>query len=126
MINFTIRYPPTKAGKKQWNKEYGLNAYYTGKHWAKRKKDAEYWHSLTRYEMDLQGVRKTPFENPVIISFYWNDNLDCSNHAAMAKMIEDALKGRVIQDDSRKWVQGIEHYFHDKEYIGIAVRECKE
>lgn len=126
MLVFTIRYPPSKEGKKQWNKEYGLNAYYSGKHWAKRKKDVDYWHKLTRFEMNAQNVRKTPFENPVIISFYWNDNLDCSNHAVMAKMIEDAMKGRLIKDDSRKWVQGIEHYFHSANYIGVVVRECKE
>lgn len=120
---FTIRYPPTKAGRAEWSKRYGLNAYYAGKHWSVRKRDAEYWHGLTVAEMNLQKVRKRPFENPVIITFYWNDRLDCSNHSAMAKMIEDAMRGRVIQDDSRKWVRGIEHYFHDKNEIKIVVRE---
>lgn len=73
--------------------------------------------------MSAQKVRKTPFKNPVIITFYWNDNLDCSNHAVMAKMIEDAMKGRLINDDNRKWVKGIEHYFHDKDSIKVVVRE---
>ena len=123
---FIIPYPKTPAGKKQWTKTYGLNAYYAGKHWAQRKKDAEYWHTLTRYEMERQKVRKKPFEKPVIISFYWNDRLDCSNHAIMGKMIEDGIKGRIIQDDSRRWVKGIEHYFSDDDFIRVVIREMQE
>lgn len=38
---FTIPYPPTKKGKAMWSRQYGMNAYYSGKHWAQRKKDAE-------------------------------------------------------------------------------------
>ncbi len=123
--SFIIKYPKTAAGKKQWSKNYGLNAYYAGKHWAQRKKDAEYWHRLVRSEMDMQKVRKFPFKNPVIITFYWNDRLDCSNHAAMAKMIEDAMKGRIIKDDSRAWVKGNEHYFHDEDYIRVVIEEIR-
>ena len=120
---FIIPYPDTKAGKSQWSKRFGLNAYYSGKHWSVRKRDAEYWHFLTRSEMQRQNVRKRPFKNAVVISFYWNDRLDCSNHAAMGKMIEDAMRGVVIQDDNRKWVKGIEHYFHDEDYIRVVLRE---
>lgn len=122
-VKFTIPYPATKNGRKFWAAEYGLNAYYSGKHWSQRKQDAQYWHMLTRAAMDRSKVQRKPFENPVIISFCWNDNLDLSNHAAMAKMIEDAMKGRVIKDDNRRHVQGIEHYFHDKDFIGVIVRE---
>lgn len=121
--SFIIPYPKTASGKKQWSKNYGLNKYYAGVHWAVRKRDAEYWHRLARAEMERQKIRKYPFENAVILSFYWNDRLDCSNHAAMAKMIEDAMKGRLIQDDSRRFVKGIEHYFHDEDCIRIVVRE---
>ena len=122
-ITFIIPYPKTKEGKARWNRQFGLNAYYSGKHWAIRKKDAEYWHHIVRDDMKLQKVRNFPFENPVIITFYWNDRLDCSNHAVMAKMIEDAMKGYVIKDDSRRYVRGIEHYFHDEDYIRVVVRE---
>lgn len=124
--SFEIRYPPTAAGKRQWAKWYGLNAYYAGKHWAQRKKDAEYWHSLTTAEMNLQKVRRFPFKNPVVITFYWNDNLDCSNHALMGKMIEDAMRGRVIQDDNRKWVKGIQHFFHNKDCIRVEITEVEQ
>lgn len=121
-----IPYPKTAAGKKQWNQRYGLNAYYSGKHWSKRKEDATYWHMLTRSAMNKQKTRRIPFEKPVVISFLWNDRLDCSNHAVMGKMIEDALKGRVIRDDSQKWVRGVEHYFHEEECIKIIIREVGE
>ena len=118
-----IYYPKTAAGKKQWNREYGLNAYWAGKHWTKRKKGAEYWHRLVRSEMERQKVRRMPFTNAVIITFYWNSRLDIGNNAAMAKMIEDALKGVIIEDDSRKYVKGIEHYFHGEDFIRVVVRE---
>lgn len=121
--SFVIPYPKTDSGKKQWSKQYGLNAYYAGKHWSKRKEDAEFWHRLVWVEMCKQDVRRKPFENPVVITYYWNDRLDCSNHAVMAKMIEDAMRGRVIHDDSRRWVKGNEHYFHDKPYIGVVITE---
>ena len=66
-VMFKIDYPPSKAGKTAWNRRYGLNAYYAGKHWAVRKKDAEYWHTITR-----AAVREY-IKKPVIL-----DNL---NHA---------------------------------------------
>ncbi len=120
---FRIPYPQTKAGQKQWTKNYGMNAYYAGKHWSIRKRDADFWHQLVRSCLDGQEVRRTPFKKPVIISFWFNDRLDCSNHGVMIKMIEDGMKGRLIQDDSRKYVKGIECYFHDEDYIKVEVRE---
>ena len=89
---FRIAYPKTGAEKKKWAKEYGMNAYYAGKHWALRKKDAELWHWLTLAAMNAQGIRRTPFKLPVAVTFYWNDRLDIDNHAIMGKMIVDAMK----------------------------------
>ena len=122
-VSFIIHYPPTAAGMRQWAKHYSLNAYYSGKSWPLRRKDADYWHSLTHAEMARQKIRRKLFENPVKITMYFNDGLDCSNHAAIFKMIEDALKGRIIKDDSRKWVVGNEMYFHDQNYIRVVVKE---
>lgn len=122
---FKIPYPKSKAGQKQWAKEYGLNAYYAGKHWSKRKRDAEFWHTLTRACMDGQGVRRVPFMRPVVITLHYNDRLDIDNHAVMGKMIVDAMKGRVIEDDNRRWLKGVCHYFHDEDYISVEVREIK-
>ena len=60
-IVFEIPYPPTKAGRTAWSKLYGLNAYWTGKHWSQRKKDAEYWHCSACLEMYAKPseVRRT-------------------------------------------------------------------
>lgn len=121
-----IPYPKSPSEKKRWNKEYGMNAYYAGKHWSKRKDDAQFWHAITRAAMSKAQVRRRPFEKPVVITFFWNDRLDCSNHAVMAKMIEDALVGRLINDDSRRWVKGIEHYWHDEDYIKVIVQEVEQ
>lgn len=120
---FRIPYPKTKAGQKQWSKEYGMNAYYAGKHWSQRKRDAEFWHMMVRSCMNSQNVRSVPFKRPVIITFHWNDRLDIDNHAIMGKMIVDAMKGRVIEDDSRRWLKGVSHFFHDEDYIGVEIRE---
>ncbi len=118
-----IPYPKTAAGKKHWAKEYGLNAYYAGKHWSRRRDDAAFWHEMVRNAIIQQGVRKTPFQGPVVLRFTWNDRLDLSNHAVMAKMIEDALRGWVIRDDSRKYVKAILHDWGDQDYIRVEIAE---
>lgn len=123
--SFRIYYPKSKAEAKRWNSQYGMNAYYGGKHWSERKKDAEFWHLLTRSAMNKQEVRRKPFEKPVEISFLWNDKLDLDNHAVMGKMIVDGMKGRLINDDSRTWLKGIYHGFHDEDYILVQIREVK-
>lgn len=123
--SFRIYYPTSKAEMKRWAKEYGMNAYYAGKHWSIRKRDAEFWHLLTRSAMNKQEVRRKPFEKPVEISFLWNDKLDLDNHAVMGKMIVDGMKGRLINDDSRTWLKGIYHGFHDEDYILVQIREVK-
>jgi hypothetical protein len=121
---FKISYPKSKAGQKHWSKEYGMNAYYAGKHWSARKRDAEFWHMMVRSCMNDQDVRRVPFKRPVVITFHWNDRLDLDNHAVMGKMIVDAMKGRLIQQDSRKWVKGVSHAFHDRgDFIWVEVRE---
>lgn len=122
-MKFIIPYPNTKEGRKHWAKEYGLNAIYAGKHWAKRKKDSEFWHYLVTVELKRQGVERKLFKSPVKITFYWHDNLDIDNHAYMGKMIADALKGYLIQDDNKKHYTQVTHKFHDEDYIKIEVTE---
>ena len=121
--SFRIYYPSSSSEKKKWNKKYGMNAYYSGKPWQLRRQDAEFWHLLTRSALNRQEARRTPFEKPVEISFLWNDRLDIDNHAIMGKMIVDALKGRLINDDSRRWLKGVCHYFHEEDYILVQIRE---
>lgn len=120
---FRIPYPKHQAEQKRWNKQFGMNAYYAGKPWQMRKRDADFWHKLVWSCMESQDVRRFPFKRPVIICFHWNDRLDIDNHAVMGKMIVDAMKGRVIEDDSRRFVKGVCHYFHDEDYVGVEVRE---
>ena len=63
MIAFEIPYPATKRGKAAWNKRFGLNAYYAGKHWSQRKKDAEELHELAHWAMRKAGI--APMSCPI-------------------------------------------------------------
>lgn len=122
-VMFKIDYPPTKAGKTAWNRRYGLNAYYAGKHWVVRKKDAEYWHTITRAAVRECIKKPVILDNPVVIEAYFNDNMDASNHAAILKMVEDSLKGLLIHDDNRRYVKGVSMFFHNEDYIKVILRE---
>lgn len=123
-VEFSIPYPPSKEGKKIWAKEYSLNAYYSGKHWSKRKKDADYWHSLTSFY--ARNI-KTKFTEPVTISYLFDDNLDISNHAAICKMIEDAIVRRgIIPNDTQKWVRGMFIGVNNKEQITVIIAPVRE
>lgn len=119
MYTFSIPYPAEKKAKSAWNNEYGLNAYYSGKAWQRRKKDAEFWHWQTIAA--AKGCRLC--QNPVRISFGFNDRMDIDNHAVIAKMIIDGLKGKVITDDSRRYVQAVEMHFHDEDYIEVVIED---
>ena len=112
-VEFTIPYPTDKRLYKYWMKQYSLNAIYLGKHWSKRREDAEYWHYLTIAQINQQIPKAKMYEKPVRVTMYWNDTLDIDNHAYMGKMIVDALKGRLIQDDSKKYVKSVTHEFHE-------------
>lgn len=120
-----IEYPKNEALKKYWNKQYGTNAYWAGKHHTQRAQDAKYWHSLVWAAMTKARCRKKPFDKPVVVTFRWNDRLDLDNHTMMGKMILDGIKQRLIHDDSRRWVKGIEHYWHQKPYIEITLQEVE-
>ena len=108
---------------KDFSKRYGLNAYYAGKHWTKRKEDAEFWHYLVNSELRQQGVPKQILQSPVKITFSFNTRLDIDNHAVMEKYIVDSLKGYLLQDDSRKFYVEKTTRFSDKDYIEVEVTE---
>ena len=105
------------------NSNYSLNKYYSGIHWKIRQKDADYIHALVIHELKMEGVPEVPFKKPVEMHYYFNDRLDLSNHGAVVKMIEDALKGWVLIDDSRKYVKKITQEFWDKDFIKVEVKE---
>lgn len=124
-MKFEIEYPPTKKGKAVWNKRFGLNAYYAGKHWNERKRDAEELHMIARAAMRRAGIKQKIIENPVKLTFMFDDGLDCSNHAIIVKTVEDAMKGWIIKDDSRKYVKSITMMFHEENCIRVIVEEIK-
>lgn len=121
MIRFEIPYPPTKKGKAAWNKRFGLNAYYAGKHWAARKKDAEYLHTLALVSMKKCGIRCEAFNRPVEVHFFWNDGLDVDNHASLGKAFVDAMKGYLLKDDNRRWFKRVSHEFWDGDSILVEI-----
>lgn len=121
MICFTIPYPPTKAGRTAWNKRYSLNAYWSGKPYYQRNKDAREIHILTLLSMRKSKIQKNLVEYPVEVRFFWDDGLDADNHSALGKMILDAMKGHIFQDDNRKWVKRVSHEFWDGGEIMVEV-----
>lgn len=121
MVSFEIAYPKTKAGKNEWNRRFGLNAYYSGKHYHQRKRDANDIHAITWAALRRAKIDKRPVKLPVEIRFYWDDTLDIDNHAILGKMIVDGMKGWTIFDDSPKWVKKISHEFWDKGCIGVEI-----
>lgn len=123
LVRFKIPYPGTEAGKKQWNRDYSTNAYWAGKPWAVRRRDAQFWHELVQLMMRQQKVPQRIFEKPVEIRFFWNDRLDVDNHAVIGKLIVDAMKGWVIKGDTRRYFRRCVHDFHEEEYILVEVTD---
>lgn len=122
MLKFTLPYI-TKSVKtmSKFSKLFGFNSLYSGKHWSLRKRDSEYWHALVKSELSKQGIKPGIYTKPVALTFYWNDRMDCTNHAYVGKMIEDALKGYLIADDSRKYVKRVVHEFYDGDCITVKI-----
>lgn len=125
-LKFEIPYPPTKKGKAAWCRRFGLNAYYAGKHWATRKRDAEELHVLTLLAMRQGGIRPELLDHPVEICFYWDDGLDADNHAVIGKAAVDAMKGYILPEDNRKWVRKVSHEFWDGGCIRVELLPIEE
>lgn len=122
---FIIRYPRTREERARWSKQYGLNAIYAGKHWSQRDADKQAWRLITWNAMNAARIGRNPFEGPVDITMSWNDGLDIDNHAYMGKMIVDAMRGRLLRDDSRRYVRSVTHRFHAEDYILVEVKEVQ-
>lgn len=125
MMTFEIAYPPTKRGKAAWNKRFGLNAYYAGKCWQQRKRDAEELHFIAHAAMRSAGIPRKLTEDPVSIHFYWDDNLDVDNHAVIGKAVVDAMKGWILPDDNKRWVREVAHSVWGGGKIRVEVRPCR-
>lgn len=124
-IVFDIPYPQTKKGKAAFNRRFGLNAYYAGKSWPERKRDAEELHTLAVLSMRKAGVGRRLVERPVGITFFWDDRLDADNHAVMGKAFVDAMKGYILPDDNRQWVKRVSHEFWNGGCIRCEIEEVK-
>ncbi|MBM6792171.1 hypothetical protein H7U40_18150, partial [Flavonifractor plautii] len=112
-----------KKGKSAFCRRFGLNAYYSGKHWAQRKKDADELHALTLAALKQARVRRGMVRGPVSITFAWDDGLDIDNHAAIAKAVVDALKGYLLPDDDHRWYRQVIHRLWDGGCIRVEVTE---
>ena len=55
--------------------------------------------------------------------FYWNDNLDIDNHAALGKAFVDAMKGYLLPDDNPRWFRRVTHSFWRGDAIRVEVEE---
>lgn len=124
-VVFSIDYPKNKKQLAQWMRIYSLNAIYAGKHWAARKKDSEFWHWLVEAALRKAKVSEKTFLFPVSVWILWNDRLDIDNHAYMGKMIVDALKGRLIPEDSRRFFVDVRHSFYSGDSILVMVKEIE-
>lgn len=120
---FDIPYPPTKGGKTAFNRRFGLNAYYSGKHPQVRRKDAEELHFLAMSAMKKARIPRKYVPWPVEVRFYWDDGLDCDNHAVLGKAFLDAMKGYILPDDNRRYVKRVVHEFWDGGCIRVEVRK---
>lgn len=121
MIRFEIQYPQGKKGKISWNRRFGLNAYYAGKSWPERKRDAEELHMIARAAMHRAGIKPGVISSPAQVRFYWADGLDIDNHAVLGKAIVDAMKGYLLADDGPKYVRKVSHEFWEGDCIRVEV-----
>ncbi len=121
MIRFEIQYPQGKKGKISWNRRFGLNAYYAGKSWPERKRDAEELHMIARAAMHRAGIKSGVISSPAQVRFYWADGLDIDNHAVLGKAIVDAMKGYLLADDGPKYVRKVSHEFWEGDCIRVEV-----
>ena len=100
-----------------------LNKVYSGLHWSKRQKEAKQIHEIMRLELLKQKVPRKMFDKPVNIEFYWNSLLDLDNHGYITKLIIDGLKGYLIYDDTKKYVQEIHHAYWLGNGVKIKIEE---
>ena len=78
---------------------------------------------LVAVELKRQQVPERYFDRPVRVLFCWDDGLDIDNHAYMGKMIVDALKGHLLQDDDRRHLVGVAHEFRQDGRITVTISD---
>ena len=83
------------------------NRIYSGIHYSIRQSHIDLIHGLTIQAMKEYGIEKKPLNYPVKCTYWFDDRLDLSNNSYVMKMIEDAMKGWIIKDDSRNYIKQI-------------------
>lgn len=84
------------------------NIFYSGKHWSKRAKDTQYFHSLFAGEKTLQRNRpvKLVFPVKIIITAYMSKHLMDPDNIC-AKVIIDGLKPWLLPDDTYRYIDSV-------------------
>lgn len=109
----------------QVNSKLSLNSIYGGLHWGIRRKQSQKIHEIVRLSMKSQNIPQKMFEKPVDINFKWNSKLDLDNHGYIAKLIIDSLKGYLIQDDTRKYINRITHEYQKDKGVRVKLKEVE-
>ncbi|MBQ7014300.1 MAG: hypothetical protein IJN11_10375 [Oscillospiraceae bacterium] len=119
-VEFMIRHKP--CGR------WGMNSLYSGKHWAKRDKEAAEMHLIVRAALSECRIPRRLFTAPVAVHIRYNSRMDIDNHGYLSKLIIDGLKGWLIEDDSRKYVKALYQEFHsmDAGLIFVRIEEWRE
>jgi len=101
-----------------------LNQYWAGMHWTKRKKEADRVHQLVLRSVPHDAVM---FNSPVFIvihAYFKNRPFDADN--IVAKPYIDALKGRLLREDDKRFVRGVMLYpYVDKENPRLEIEIVK-
>lgn len=119
-VEFCVHYPRNKS---RFCKEYGLNAYYAGMHWSRRKDNADRMHAVVTAALVEAKIGRTPFGRPVRITFWHNDRMDIDNHAVVEKLIVDALKGWLLIGDDRRFYTERASKFHAEDCIRVRIEQ---
>lgn len=68
-----------------------------------------------------------PFEKPVEIKIRYNTRLDIDNTGYISKMIIDSLKGYIIIDDDKRYIQRLITEFQtESKNVIVEVKEIIE
>jgi len=81
------------------------NMAYAGRHWSKRKADADAVHLLVRAAIPRNARQYSEPVDIVVTAYFASRPLDADN--IMAKLYIDGLVGRLLVDDNPKWVRSV-------------------
>ncbi len=104
------------------------NKFYSGKHWAVRKQEADRVHQLVRGCIDPDAIPFAGLVNIIITAYFPNKRLLQDPDNICCKLYIDGLKWWVIADDDTKHVRSvlaISELDREKPRIEIVVSEAE-